>query len=104
MAKFELTYEQYMYAMVYELTNRLSSECSVSILKDEIGYGGIKTFMKENPQYDSLRVDWEDWHYVFDTKGIEKTYREEQSVNEFADMLVHQIKEEFVKQVIKKEK
>lgn len=104
MAKFELTYKQYMDSVICTLSSKLSTRCAISIIKNEFGYGGLKTIMKEYPEFDSLRLEWDDWHYTFDTKAIEKSYNEERSINEFADMLIDQIKAEFVKQILREEK
>lgn len=104
MAKFELTYKQYMDSVICTLSSKLSIKCAITITKNEFGYGGLKTIMKEYPEFDSLRLEWEDWHYTFDTKVIEKSYNEERSINEFSDMLINQIKTEFVKQILREEK
>lgn len=64
MAKFELTYKQYMDSVICTLSSKLSTKCAITITKNEFGYGGLKTIMKEYPEFDSLRLEWEDWHYI----------------------------------------
>lgn len=103
MAKFELTYKQYMDSIASELCCKLSDKCKITVTRNEFGYGGLKSVMKEYPEFDSLRLDWKDWHYMLDTKFVEKAYREEKSIDEFTNELVFQIKKEFVKLIMKEQ-
>lgn len=102
MAKFELTYDQYINAIQSELINRLSDICTIKIIRDScIGYGGLKTLTKEYPQYDSLVINWNDWHYRIDSREIEKSFGEENNINEVVDKIIESAKQEFVKQLLK---
>lgn len=101
---FKLTFEQYLNVIVSELIGRLSTKCKVSIRNNEYGYGGLKTIAKEYKEFDSIRVDFDDWHYDFDTMNVEKSYKVEKDINEFVDIFIEQMKSEFVKQLMKEEK
>lgn len=72
MPKFELTFNQYINIITIELKNKLSEKCTVLIRRDTcIGGGGLKSLVKKYPQYDSIKIDWGEWHYILDTKEIE---------------------------------
>lgn len=103
LAKFELTFKQYLDSIMCELSIRLSSKCYISVIRNKFGYGGLKTIMKEYPEFDSLKIDWGDWHYLLDTKDIERAYKKEKSINEFVEILIDYIKVEFAKQIMRED-
>lgn len=101
MAKFEVTFSQYLNLVVNELSNRLSEKCKITIVKNEYGFGGLRSVTKEYPEFDLLKIELENWRYTLDTQIIESAYRSESSIDKFVNELVCRIKEEFVKLIMR---
>ena len=101
MIKIEITFEHYLNAIVSELKKRLSTDCNIRIVRDDFRLAPpIRSLAKEYPELDYIRLDWSNWHYMIDTMKIERDYIEAHSVNYVADVIIEQIKTEFVKQVM----
>ena len=100
MIKIEITFEQYLSAIISELNKRISTDCDIILVRSDC-FGSIRQFAKEYSEFSHIRLDWNNWHYMFDTLEIEKDYIHAHSINSVVDMIIEKIKSEFVKQIIK---
>jgi hypothetical protein len=100
MIKIEITFEHYLNAIISELKKRLSTDCNIRLERSDC-FGSIRQFAKEYSEFSHIRLDWNNWHYMFDTLEIEKDYIHAHSINSVVDMIIEKIKSEFIKQIIK---
>ena len=99
MAKFELTFGQYISAICQELYSNLSDGCEVIVCKEQIGMS-LRTIAKDYPEYDCIKITWEKWNFVFDTKEIELAYKREIDIQTIVGTVLSDAKKEFVKQLV----
>ncbi len=99
LAKFELTFGQYISAICQELCSNLSEECKVITCKEQIGMS-LRAIAKDYPEYDCIKITWEKWNFVFDTKEIELAYKREIDIQTITSTIIGDAKKEFVKQLV----
>lgn len=97
--KFELTFGQYLSAICYELNSNLSDNCKAIVCEDQIGMS-IKAVAKAHPEYDSVKITYDNWNFRFDTREIEMAYKREIDIQTMVDTIIGDLKTEFVKQLV----
>ena len=81
MSKFDLTIEQYIAIIRYELSIRLSSKC------------GVRTVC------DSIQISWDDWRYAMAFNAIKVYHDNGVPIEECVQNIICDAKAEFVKQL-----
>lgn len=89
MSKFELTVEQYMSVIRFELAKRLSSRCVVSITNNRID--GLH----------SIRIIWDDWNFEIGLEVFQTCCKNGIPVEDCVKSILTNVKSEFVKQLLK---
>ena len=92
MNKFELTVEQYMSVVRFELAKRLSDRCGVRITNNGMGY---------NDGLHSIRISWDDWNFEVGLKAFKTYYGNKVPVDACVKEIIADVKSEFAKQLLK---
>lgn len=92
MGKFELTVEQYMSVIRFELAKRLSDRCGVRITNNGMGY---------NDGLHSIRISWGDWNFEIGLKAFQTYCNNGLPVEACVENILADVKSEFAKQLLK---